>query len=74
MQKKQYFCRGKVCNIKKAIMSEAGTYYCRKCGAKLMLTPEAVLKHYEKAHFSDWAANKELMARMPKAFVVDTTQ
>ena len=55
-------------------MSEGNIYYCRKCGAKLLLTPESVLKHYEKSHFSEWAANKDLMARMPKAFVVDATQ
>ena len=55
-------------------MSDIVTYYCRKCGAKLAFTPEAVLKHYEKAHFSEWAANKDLMARMPKAFVVDSAK
>lgn len=50
------------------------TYYCRKCGAKLPLNADAILKHYEKNHFSDWAANKDLIARMPKAFVVTSTQ
>ena len=55
-------------------MSETATFYCRKCGAKLLLSSEAILKHYEKAHFSDWASNKDLIARMPKAFVVDSTQ
>ena len=55
-------------------MSEITSCYCRKCGAKLALSAEAVLKHYEKAHFSEWAANKDLMARMPKAFVVDSAQ
>jgi len=55
-------------------MSETVTYFCRKCGAKLVLSSEAILKHYEKAHFSDWAANKDLMARMPKAFVVDSAK
>ena len=55
-------------------MSETATFYCRKCGAKLLLSSEAILKHYEKAHFSDWASNKDLIARMPKAFEVDSTQ
>ena len=55
-------------------MSEITSCYCRKCGAKLALSAEAVLKHYEKAHFSEWAANKDLMARKPKAFVVDSAQ
>ena len=53
---------------------EEVTYYCRKCGAKLPLNADAILKHYEKAHFSEWAANKDLIARMPKAFVVTSTQ
>lgn len=38
------------------------------------LNGDAVLKHYEKAHFSEWAANKSLIARMPKAFVVSSSQ
>lgn len=55
-------------------MTDAPIYYCRKCGAKLNLNGDAVLKHYEKAHFSEWAANKSLIARMPKAFVVSSSQ
>lgn len=55
-------------------MADTPTYYCRKCGMKLPLNAEAILKHYEKAHFSDWAANKDLIARMPKAFVVTSSQ
>lgn len=50
-------------------MAEETTYYCRKCGIKLPLNAAAISKHYEKAHFSDWAAQKDLIARMPKAFV-----
>ena len=55
-------------------MTDAPIFYCRKCGAKLNLNGDAVLKHYEKAHFSEWAANKSLIARMPKAFVVSSSQ
>ena len=51
-------------------MAENTTYYCRKCGMKLSLSSTAVLKHYEKSHFSDWTRDKDLMARMPKAFLV----
>lgn len=51
-------------------MAETSQFYCRKCGAKLPLSGVAVQKHYEKAHFSEWTQNKELMGRMPKAFLV----
>lgn len=50
-------------------MAEETTYYCRKCGMKLPLDAAAISKHYEKAHFSDWATQKDLISRMPKAFV-----
>jgi len=55
-------------------MADSTIYYCRKCGVKLPLNAEAILKHYEKAHFSEWAANKDLIMRMPKAFVVTSSQ
>ncbi len=51
-------------------MAENPIYYCRKCGVKLPLSGIAVQKHYEKVHFSDWTRDKELMGRMPKAFLV----
>lgn len=62
-----------LCSLNISTMEEV-TYYCRKCGTKLPLNADAILKHYEKAHFSDWAANKDLIARMPKAFVVTSAQ
>ena len=33
------------------------------------MSATAVSEHYEKRHFSDWAANKDVMQRMPKAFL-----
>ncbi|MCQ2324008.1 MAG: hypothetical protein MJZ53_04060 [Paludibacteraceae bacterium] len=55
-------------------MADISTCLCRKCGAKIPFTGDAVSKHYEKFHFSEWTVNKDLMKRMPKAFVVDNSK
>ena len=55
-------------------MADLITCFCRKCGAKVSFSGDAVAKHYEKFHFSEWTVNKELMKRMPKAFIVDNTK
>lgn len=55
-------------------MADIVSCFCRKCGAKVTFSGDAVSKHYEKFHFSDWTVNKDLMKRMPKAFVVDNAK
>ena len=50
-------------------MEETTNYYCRICGTKLALNSAAVSKHYETKHFSEWTKNKDLILRMPKAFL-----
>ena len=44
---------------------------CTGCGMQVAPTAEAVVAHYEKYHFSEYAHNRAVMQKMPKAFVQD---
>lgn len=46
---------------------------CSGCGIGVQPTADAVLAHYEKYHFSEFAHNRDAMRRMPKAFVKDVS-
>ena len=46
---------------------------CDGCGISVPPTAEAVLAHYERYHFSDYANNRHLMQKIPKAFVKDVS-
>lgn len=50
-------------------MNNITTYYCKKCGAPLPMSGVVVSKHYEKFHFSEWAANRDTIVKYPQAFL-----